>query len=333
MQMQHPSKQQQGLLQDLFTPITHTWTTFPDEDVGFLHSFGDNTFNEEDNSYLASSSSTFMEHILSSLQPTCDPNLNSFTAVNIPNSSSFEQKIYGHDDKPKPVASFQEGYPRMVEQKDDKIHEEKQAVNGEKKSKSKKGEGQPSKNLMAERRRRKRLNDRLSMLRSIVPRISKVTNNTLHLLSFFTIIITKKYHIFTDFYDEKNDNQMDRTSILGDTIEYMKELMEKVSTLKGQDVGSDSNSLNLIVNEAKPRNLPKQRNTETHIQICCSTNPGLLLSTVNALEVLGLDIQNCVMSSFGDFTFQASCSEVHFLFFSFILVFANKRTYLLISHS
>uniref|UniRef100_A0A803MUX3 BHLH domain-containing protein n=2 Tax=Chenopodium quinoa TaxID=63459 RepID=A0A803MUX3_CHEQI len=84
---------------------------------------------------------------------------------------------------------------------------------------------------MAERRRRKRLNDRLSMLRSVVPKISK----------------------------------MDRTSILGDTIDYMKELLERINKLQEEiDVGSNNNQLNVmsIFKDAKPndvlvRNSPK----------------------------------------------------------------------------
>jgi hypothetical protein len=36
----------------------------------------------------------------------------------------------------------------------------------------------------------------------------------------------------------------------------------------------------------------------------------VLLSTVSALEVLGLEIEQCVVSCFSDFGMQASCSQV-----------------------
>lgn len=156
-------------------------------------------------------------------------------------------------------------------------------VLSERRNKSKKKlNGQPSKNLMAERRRRKRLNDRLSMLRSVVPKISK----------------------------------MDRTSILGDTIDYMKELLERINHL--QEESSNQPSLMGIFKDSKPnealvRNSPKfdveRRNSDTRIEICCAGKTGLLLSTLTTLEALGLEIQHCVISCFNDFSVQASCSE------------------------
>ncbi|KAL4034042.1 hypothetical protein IC575_007161 [Cucumis melo] len=152
----------------------------------------------------------------------------------------------------------------------------------ERKNRAKKLQGQPSKNLMAERRRRKRLNDRLSMLRSIVPKISK----------------------------------MDRTAILADAIEYMKELLEKIGNLQSEVEGSNSrmNSLkNTKPSEFVVRNSPKfeveSRNGETRIEICCGGKPGLVLSTVNTIEALGLEIQQCVISCFNDFALQATCSS------------------------
>ncbi|GER30742.1 basic helix-loop-helix (bHLH) DNA-bindingsuperfamily protein [Striga asiatica] len=160
-----------------------------------------------------------------------------------------------------------------------------------KKGKTKKADGQPSKNLMAERRRRKRLNDRLSMLRSIVPKISK----------------------------------MDRTSILGDTIDYVKELLDKIQKARDEVLDEDSqNQVNIIRdclnkeikpdNDSQVRNPPKfdveRRKQDTKLEICCAPKPGLLLSTLGTLDALGLDIQQCVISCFADFSLQASCLEV-----------------------
>ncbi|KAL6603328.1 hypothetical protein ACP70R_043689 [Stipagrostis hirtigluma subsp. patula] len=160
-------------------------------------------------------------------------------------------------------------------------------------SRKKRVEGMPSKNLMAERRRRKRLNDRLSMLRSVVPKISK----------------------------------MDRTSILGDTIDYMKELLERIKQLQeeideqqqGQEHRETPGVLSVFrelnPSEMVARNTPKfdverKEGGETRVEIYCAAKPGLLLSTVSTLETLGLDIQQCVVSCFNDFGMHASCSEM-----------------------
>ena len=68
------------------------------------------------------------------------------------------------------------------------------ATDGDQKGKKK---GMPAKNLMAERRRRKKLNDRLYMLRSVVPKISKVRKLGFKLLClfFFSWCITLTYDI------------------------------------------------------------------------------------------------------------------------------------------
>nr|GMD12003.1 Transcription factor ICE1 [Ipomoea batatas] len=102
------------------------------------------------------------------------------------------------------------------------------ATGGDQKGKKK---GLPAKNLMAERRRRKKLNDRLYMLRSVVPKISKV----------------------------------------------------EVRVREGRAV---------------------------NIHMFCSRKPGLLLSTMKALDNLGIDIQQAVISCFNGFALDIFRAEV-----------------------
>jgi hypothetical protein len=128
-------------------------------------------------------------------------------------------------------------------------------------SKKKRVEGMPSKNLMAERRRRKRLNDRLSMLRSVVPKISKVRGRRRKKRSFFLPMFPMEIWIVCSSTDNEYVGlveQMDRTSILGDTIDYMKELLERIKQLQ-EEIEQEAPGVlrELNPNEMVASNTPK----------------------------------------------------------------------------
>ncbi|KAL0354984.1 UNVERIFIED_CONTAM: Transcription factor ICE1 [Sesamum radiatum] len=182
-------------------------------------------------------------------------------------------------------------------------HANSTVTGGDQKGKKK---GLPAKNLMAERRRRKKLNDRLYMLRSVVPKISKG-------------------------FDTR------------DAIDYLKELLQKINDLHNElesIPGSSSVTpttsfypltptapgLPARIKEelcpsafASPLSSPTgqparvevrlREGRVVNIHMFCGRRPGILLSTMRAMENLGLDIQQAVISCFNGFALDVFRAE------------------------
>ncbi|KAH7297748.1 hypothetical protein KP509_25G010400 [Ceratopteris richardii] len=147
-----------------------------------------------------------------------------------------------------------------------------------------------SRNLVSERRRRKKLNERLYSLRALVPNISKMDK-----ASIISDAITHVRHL---------QSKVDKVQY---DIDDLKSQEESLVTVKGKHVDIFSMPKNRVspFQQKKKEDhhqlleveVSQMEGTIYHLRIHCRKSPGVLIQLTQAIEALEMEILNANLSS------------------------------------
>ncbi|KAL2254511.1 UNVERIFIED_CONTAM: Transcription factor bHLH25 [Sesamum indicum] len=176
--------------------------------------------------------------------------------------------------------------------------------------------------ILAERKRREKLSQRFIALSTLVPGLKKVNFTTILVQNLMFYYIFGLLILMILWLHE----QMDKASVLGDAIKYMKQLQDKVKSLEEQtkkrtmesvvfvkkyevhnsgdhaenSSSDESFSNGPVITEQLPEIEARFCNKDVLISIHCEKRKGVLEKTVAEIEKLHLSVVNSSVMSFGE---------------------------------
>ncbi|KAI5315105.1 PREDICTED: mRNAion factor [Prunus dulcis] len=190
------------------------------------------------------------------------------------------------------------------------------------------GKGPQSKNLFAERKRRKKLNERLYCLRSLVPNISKMDKAAIlgDAIDFVKDLLRQVKELQDELEQHSNDegpNEKTSANICGNHDNFQPEILNQHGTSitnkpengdkppngfhvgTAGDIGNiskqkqDSDSTNDRGQQMEPEvGVTQLHGNEFFVTVFCEHKPGGFVRLMEALDTLGLEVTNANVTSF-----------------------------------